>query len=247
MQSWIARLSAALAGLALAGVVLGPLGARVGLLPPLGGFALFALSLLFGGGIAFASGLLGLWRTRPRTGLAGRRQAWVGTALGGLLLLSGFAMASGSAGVPPIHDLTTSPDRPPTFVELARHPDNQGRDLTYPHGGPEVTAQQREAYPDLAPIELAMPTEQAWSSVVSTARDMGWEIVSEDVAAKRLEASDRTRVFRFVDDVVVEVEPASSGNGSLVHVRSTSRVGQSDLGANAARIERFAAALSPAG
>jgi len=49
-------------------------------------------------------------------------------------------------------------------------------------------------------------------------------------------------MVRFKDDVVVRVAPAT--NGSRIDVRSVSRVGRSDLGANARRIRMFLTALS---
>jgi uncharacterized protein (DUF1499 family) len=58
----------------------------------------------------------------------------------------------------------------------------------------------------------------------------------------RLEATDTTRWFGFKDDVVVRVTPVAEG--ARVDVRSASRVGQSDLGANARRIRAFLAALA---
>jgi len=66
---------------------------------------------------------------------------------------------------------------------------------------------------------------------------MGWEVVSEAPAEGRLEATDTTLWFGFKDDVVVRVSPAAGG--SRIDVRSKSRVGRSDVGANARRIERF--------
>jgi len=53
------------------------------------------------------------------------------------------------------------------------------------------------------------------------------------------DASETTAVFRFVDDVTIRVSP--SADGALIDVRSKSRDGRGDLGANAARIRRFAA------
>ena len=63
-------------------------------------------------------------------------------------------------------------------------------------------------------------------------------MISWSYAPDRLfEALATTRVFRFVDDVAVRVR--RGGGGSVIDVRSTSRVGRSDLGANAARIRAF--------
>jgi uncharacterized protein (DUF1499 family) len=67
-------------------------------------------------------------------------------------------------------------------------------------------------------------------------------VASVDPAGGTLLARETSTIFRFVDDVVVRVRPAAGG-GSIVDVRSKSRVGRGDIGANAARIRRFAAEL----
>ena len=72
-------------------------------------------------------------------------------------------------------------------------------------------------------------------------------VVVREVAPERasgvgfVEAYDRTLVFGFYDDVIVRV--TRSGRGALVDVRSASRFGQHDLGANAARVRRVLTAL----
>ncbi|MGL5839140.1 MAG: DUF1499 domain-containing protein, partial [Sphingorhabdus sp.] len=56
--------------------------------------------------------------------------------------------------------------------------------------------------------------------------------------------------FRFKDDVVVRVRPTEDAKGSIVDMRSISRVGVSDLGMNAKRVRAFLADLTgtnPAG
>ena len=54
-----------------------------------------------------------------------------------------------------------------------------------------------------------------------------------------LRATARSRVFRFVDDVDILVEPTTG----LLHLRSASRVGEGDMGVNRARCSRIQAAL----
>ncbi|WP_404326387.1 DUF1499 domain-containing protein [Aerophototrophica crusticola] len=75
----------------------------------------------------------------------------------------------------------------------------------------------------------------------AAARDMGWDIVAVEPAEGRVEATATTAWFGFKDDVVVRVRP--EGDGSRIDVRSKSRVGRSDLGANAARIRDYLARL----
>src|SRR5215467_4011990 len=73
-------------------------------------------------------------------------------------------------------------------------------------------------------------------------KGVGWQIASAVPAEGRLEATDTTRWFHFKDDIVVRVGAAA--DGSRVDVRSVSRIGQSDLGANARRIRAFLSALA---
>jgi uncharacterized protein (DUF1499 family) len=66
---------------------------------------------------------------------------------------------------------------------------------------------------------------------------MAWEIVAADSTSGRIEATATTRWFGFKDDVVVRIR--AEADGSRVDVRSVSRVGRSDVGANAARIADY--------
>jgi uncharacterized protein (DUF1499 family) len=185
-------------------------------------------------------GVVGLIVTRARGGQPprpGRSSARAATGIGLGLLVVFAVLASRSGGVPAIHDITTNPDDPPQFVAAAQAADNQGRSLAYPHGRPDSAALQKEAYPDLEPIGVDLSVGNALQRARMTAEDLGWEVVEVDEAAGRLEATSTSRIFRFVDDIVVRIRPSQSG--SIVDVRSTSRVGESDLGANAARIRAF--------
>ena len=69
------------------------------------------------------------------------------------------------------------------------------------------------------------------------AESLGWEIVESRPQDGHLEARDTSRVFRFVDDVVVRIR--ADRRGTRVDLRSKSRDGRGDLGANADRIREF--------
>ncbi len=142
--------------------------------------------------------------------------------------------------LPAIHDISTDTTNPPQFVAVL--PLRQGANpLDY---SAKVAAKQKQAYPDLQPALLALRPAQALERAEGVARDMNWQIVAVDAAAGRLEATASTWLFGFKDDVVVRVTP--SGDGSRVDVRSTSRVGASDLGTNADRVRQFLARLRQA-
>jgi len=146
--------------------------------------------------------------------------------------------------VPAIHDASTDLADPPAFVTLPLRKDNL--DAVPDQGRPgwkalppieRWRALHGEAYPDLKPVRLAMPPDAAIRRAEAVARDRGWAIASVDPKAGHLEATATTRFFRFKDDVIVRARPVDGG--SIVDVRSVSRVGRSDLGMNAKRIRKF--------
>jgi uncharacterized protein (DUF1499 family) len=143
--------------------------------------------------------------------------------------------------VPPIHDISTDTQDPPAFVAVLPLRTDAPNPAVY--GGPEVAAAQRQGYPDIRP--LVLPTT-APGAAFARARDAasaaGWKIVATDSAAGRIEATATTGWFGFKDDVVARVRP--SGSGSVIDVRSVSRVGQSDVGTNAKRIRAYLGRLS---
>jgi uncharacterized protein (DUF1499 family) len=141
---------------------------------------------------------------------------------------------------PPIDDITTDTANPPAFVAVVAARLAEG-DNPATYGGAGIARQQQRAYPDIAPLALAVPPAQASSRALDTAQRMGWTIVDRDPVTGRIEASARSRWFGFTDDIVIRI--AASGAGSKIDMRSSSRHGRSDFGVNAARIRAYLAAL----
>ena len=228
MKSWAARGAAA----GSAAVVLAPLAYRVG--APLG----LAFLLLAAGFLAAAvSGLLLVLRMVRQTGLRDRE---AGAALAAVVVVGALPLAAllSGGGAPPIHDITTDTDDPPAFVAAValNAPGRTDYD-------PAVAEQQRAAYPDIAPAMLPAAPADAFDRALAVVEEMGWELLADDAATLRIEATDRSFWFGFPDDVVVRVA-ADGEAGSRVDVRSLSRVGVGDLGVNARRVRAFVAALS---
>jgi len=227
--------------LALLGAVLlvaGPLGTRLGLWSFVVGFACFAMSGLCGL-VALVLSLVGGSRTKQwkRAGVVlGVAVALL--AVPALQLLSAF-------GAPPIHDITTDTADPPPFV--AALPLRAAANAMNPpeYGGAEVAAQQHQAFPDIQPLVMNMPPQQAVERVLDEVREFGWDISAAEPAEGRIEAVDTTLFFGFKDDVVIRLRPVEGG--TRVDVRSTSRVGLGDAGTNAKRIRRLLAALRARG
>ena len=141
--------------------------------------------------------------------------------------------------VPPIHDITTDTEEPPAFRTILPLRMAASAPNSPDYGGPAIAAQQRAGYPVMGPALLDLTPQQAFERAIAAARAMGWEIVESNATEGRIEATDTTFWFGFKDDVVVRVVQA--GPGSRIDVRSVSRVGKSDVGTNARRIERYLA------
>src|SRR6266481_3690724 len=168
-----------------------------------------------------------------------------------LLALAGIVLGLIAAGMPlnsirlaqhsPIHDVTTDTVNPPQFSAVL--PQRAAVQHANPTDvDPKTIQLQKQVYPDIAPVHLAVPPSQAFERALSTARGMGWEIAATDPAQGRIEATATTFWFGFKDDVVLRI--AADGTGSRVDMRSISRIGGSDVGANARRVRDFFGRLS---
>jgi hypothetical protein len=178
-------------------------------------------------------GVLGLLSVLPR--FAPRRAALLKRAIpavpGSVLLITALT----ASDVPPIHDISTDTEDPPRFeaVPALRAEGSNSLEIS-----DEVMEQQRVAYPDIGTLASPRSYISTYGAALQAARDLDWDIVRDDPNAGYIEAVDTTAIMRFRDDIVIRVR--SGEGGSLVDLRSASRVGVSDLGANAARIRRFA-------
>jgi uncharacterized protein (DUF1499 family) len=227
-----------LSGGAIAGALIAALGSAWGLWPS--GAGLEALYYLFFISLAgVVVGFVARVRRKERHMVAA-----VAILLG--LAFSGYMVSlyRTASSVPAIHDASTDLKDPPAFATLSLRKDNL--DAIPDEGRPgwkslppieRWRALHGEAYPDLRPARLAMPPAEAIKKAEALARERGWVIVSSDPQAGHLEATETTGFFRFKNDVVVRARPDAAG--SIVDVRSVSRVGRSDLGMNAKRVRKF--------
>ena len=219
----------------LLAMVIGIIGYRSSVLPFSALALTFAVSL---GGLLLVSaislGALPVAWFKRHGRLA--KHAVVAMVLGGLPLVTMMLMV-GAAGfsVPRIHDISTDTVTPPEFV--AAQQERLATENTLVYGGKALAVQQQKAYPHIQPYQSASDAEQTFAKALATVQQLGWRVIREDAAAGVIEAVEETQVFGFKDDVIIRITPLSTG--SRVDVRSVSRVGVSDLGANAKRIQRY--------
>jgi uncharacterized protein (DUF1499 family) len=135
----------------------------------------------------------------------------------------------------PINDITTDSISPPRYEYLSTEIPR----LSWAYR-PENYLIQKAKYPKIKPLTIQdrLP-EEVFKVVVQIANSQSdWVIVNINSKGNRLEATVTTLLLRFKDDVVIEIRPVPPG-GSEVQMRSKSRVGRSDFGANSKRIASF--------
>ncbi|PCJ36214.1 MAG: hypothetical protein COA75_08250 [Cellvibrionales bacterium] len=240
--------------LSLLFVLVGVLSIRFGVLPFGLSFATYGLGLV---GCAMLMAAVGALIARRLA----RKQALAKLPLWLVLCFLPVALVVNQVGlagfqVPPIHDISTDLANPPVFVfaQAERGPGENSLD----HEGEVLSELQSQGYPQLTSLHLSASKVDVWAAVMTVIVKNNWRVLGEDKARGHIEAVAITRMMGFADDVVIRIsadvddkntsdkvshEKSAARKGVVVDVRSVSRVGESDLGANAARIKSFFKAL----
>jgi len=145
---------------------------------------------------------------------------------------------------PFIHDISTDLVHAPQLKAAAQTRVDTDHSVEYLAG--EVAQLQHAAYPQLVPLKVSQSPQAVFSAAKLLMVENGWQLMAENNQQSpfTLEASHTSLLFGFVDDVVLRIQAGEQG--TLVDMRSMSRVGQSDMGANAQRIQRFLVDLANA-
>ena len=206
---------------------------RSGLLEIVPALATFAAALIFAALAVLVSlpAYVVIWR-QGRTGLG---SAISGMMLGLLLLAYPAYLGYKATKLPPISDITTDPVNPPRFDMLARQ--RPGDRIAYP--GAAAAQMQQKAYPDVVPLQVNAPVRLTFDVALGLVTKRKWHLVDArpPVGGRRdavIEATARTPIMGFRDDVVIRV--SATADGARVDMRSASRYGLYDFGANAARL-----------
>lgn len=188
--------------------------------------------------------------------------------ISGLLMGRLAGLGAGAQAVPPIHDIQTDWSDPVVLsnaLMTARgtgaNPVRYGDEAVFdyqsdsPFHGRLIADIQEEAecesddpdvcedadppkpYRPIRPLILTAAPDAVYTAAEQLARKRGWVIVNKDEEAGLIEATHTSPWFGFKDDIAIRVR--AENEGSRVDMRSVSRVGQSDLGANARRISGF--------
>ena len=186
-------------------------------------------------GLAGLSTIIALIRRSPP-----RILLFLGTLAAGFTAYTATEFKQQVAANPFIHDITTDFDNPPEIVAGASlpraNPPHYVGAQQAPRSNLTIAETQRDAFPDITPLVVAMELEDAARLSRSILDEMKLEILETGSggAGETIEATATSFWYGFVDDFVVRLTPQEGE--TRIDIRSKSRVGLSDLGANAARV-----------
>lgn len=255
LRRWVNRLTWAFIILAPLVFAVAAIGYKIGLFDL--GFAFGTLNQKIGPlmlllcGVMGVLSIVGAFIVTPRKGL-------VPGILGVVIMLGAFAKLNATKKtvyekLPFIHDVTTDTQDPPVFgevvsaeraaVEGVNTDEYIGKKAPVFKNGERsgeklVSALQTKAFPEIRPLVLNDPKDVVFGEALATAKSMGWRIKEENLAEGRIDATDTTFWYGFDDDITIRLRDGKGG-GTIVDVRSLSRIGGSDLGKNAERVGEF--------
>src|ERR1700759_2705948 len=197
-----------------------------------GALGLAALSILIG-----LAGFAAIWQNGTR----GMSRILVAFVIDAVVLAYPAYLTLQYRKLPPIHDITTDPIDPPRYEALGRLRTGDGVN-TAVYAGLHSAEQQRQAYPDIEPVELQISVDRAYAIALQLVNKRKWLVIDERAPLPprrigRIEAAARTPIMGFREDVSIRVVP--DGEDSRVDIRSSSRYFESDLGSNAQRITKL--------
>lgn len=96
-----------------------------------------------------------------------------------------------------------------------------------------VSSEALESSKKIAPINFTTAPEAAWDKLKAEIEKTGGVVVQQEQGYMR--ATFSTRIFRFIDDMEFRMLPEEK----IIHVRSGSRVGKSDVGVNRKNVEKL--------
>ncbi len=220
--------------------MIGSFGTQLGIWPFFIGIQVFtyATGLAIFGCVTGLIGLLVSW-VRKRE-ISVKRNFLIGTLGSGVLVAYLVFVVIPGLQMPMLYNVSTDLVNPPSFSQEVLEVRGESNPVDMTDG---IKDKVRAGYPQLKPYVTELSIEEMVKIVEAAIDDFGWETHGHQTDDDQPEvvtyyATATTFWFRFKDDIAIRIRPSESG-GSVVDVHSVSRVGISDLGKNAARIESF--------
>lgn len=203
------------------------------------GFVLALLAIL----LALAA-FVRIWRWAG----PGGGKAFVGFALASFLLLPILVYGARALVSPRLNDVTTDFIDPPS-LNVARIERGAGANpVTYDQ---RMAERQKEDYPKIYPLIADAPPDEVHKLVLDLVKERRWRLVADlpltlpETAGRapvrapvgRIEAVDKSLVLGLEDDVAIRI--SDQDGRTRIDMRSASRYGSIDFGANAERVATF--------
>jgi uncharacterized protein (DUF1499 family) len=231
---WSRRL--ALFALAVGGIAIGL--ARAGL-EPVAVFAVIGSAIVFAclAVLCASAAFVSIWQT----GRKGFGIGFVGLLLGMVALAYPAYLTAQAIYLPAVTDISTDPDDPPAFSQSHKALAAR-RGFVPPSVSADTRALQANLYPDIQPLILDVEADEAYRIVQRAIVAARWTIVEETPPSRRsglrhIDAISMGPVLGFPDDVTIRIRPLAGQ--TRVDIRSASRFGRHDFGANARRVRAF--------
>lgn len=214
-------------------------GVRVGIFEPITGFSMLRKSVLASLVLSLLAAVsLGVcWKERN---IACQRFFFLVLIVSLVYSLMWIGFYLQRANLPDINDITTDTNVPPAFLNANFIRKSQENDLSYNRDWAPI---QRKYYPEVEPLFSEKSKEVVYSQIEKLVEDRGWDVLATYSGAGIIEATARTPIFGFRDDVIIRITQVESDK-IRVDMRSCSRVGSGDFGVNAERIVSFMSDLS---
>lgn len=229
MQTLLKRV----AFLCLLGFPVAVVGSRIALFDFRAAILVVAITLLVSLLVFLASAFYLLKRKYPSPEQA--KSLKLAAVMSAVPLLGIGSVIVSASDVPKIHNISTNVIDPPAFDKIVPIRTADHNSLQYTA---DVAELQQAAYPNLKTLHVEMNLQDAQNKAVEVSASLGWQLINNDIQQGLIEASDTSRLWGFTDDIVIRFKQDAQ-NQTAIDLRSVSRVGQSDLGANAKRIESF--------
>lgn len=236
---WARRLILFALSVALTGVIM----ARASTTDVTAPLAVLGAALLMAGGaglLALAA-LVTVWNTGQR----GAGHAIFSGLMAAAALAYPAWLGVEAFRVPQIADVTTDVAEPPSFSRSSRS--LAARFGHVPGEPPPGTREtQAKAWPAIEPIVLDLEGDEVFGIVQKTIAARGWKVIEQVGPGGRsgvghIDAIERSLILGLPDDITVRVRPLAGR--TRIDVRSVSRFGRTDFGANARRILKFSEEL----
>lgn len=179
-----------------------------------------------------------------RTGRPGTARVLFAVCLSLGLLMVPLVFVMWVRDYPLINDVTTDVANPPAFVAVANLRGPGDNRVAY---RARLAEEQLIAYPDIKPMQIARPIEEAYALVVDAVKRLKMDIVREEPPDPEagtpgaIEAVDRTLILGLYEDIAIRV--AGDGESARVDIRSASRFGRADMGNNAEGVRELIAEI----